>query len=322
MPYQDDDHLAQALYRQMHERGESWSEAGAALELGPAELAQACEHLIRLHLIDAETGTAVDAAAALARSLRDSHRALDRLVEQHVRAALLAQRYLGLPGRRTDDTHIEFFARTHHQERLYQRIDELTELTRHEIASMHPAAPWTSEVLEKGLARNRVSIGNGLRVRSLHAQITFADPMMREYVNALAEEGVEVRAAPLIPTRMLIYDRHTAIVQADPEDLDAGAVLIQGDGVVRSLSALYDYCWMTASEPEDVPRTADGVTLTEAQRAVLRLLASGAKDTAIARGLGVSVRTVTRTVGELTTILGATSRFQAGVRAARLGWLD
>ncbi|MEV1002950.1 hypothetical protein [Nonomuraea sp. NPDC050202] len=43
---------------------------------------------------------------------------------------------------------------------------------------------------------------------------------------------------------------------------------------------------------------------------------------AIARSMGVSTRTVTRLVGELTTILGASSRFQAGVRAARLGWLD
>ncbi|WP_165945224.1 hypothetical protein [Micromonospora sp. KC723] len=52
------------------------------------------------------------------------------------------------------------------------------------------------------------------------------------------------------------------------------------------------------------------------------MLASGAKDDAIARSLGVSARAVTRTVGELTTVLGAGSRFQAGVRAAKLGWLD
>lgn len=69
-------------------------------------------------------------------------------------------------------------------------------------------------------------------------------------------------------------------------------------------------------------RSTDGSGLTEQQTAVLRLLASGAKDEAIARNLGVSVRTVTRIVAELTSELGATSRFQAGVLAARLGWLD
>ncbi|MGP3965313.1 response regulator transcription factor [Nonomuraea sp. 3N208] len=79
---------------------------------------------------------------------------------------------------------------------------------------------------------------------------------------------------------------------------------------------------MTASEPEEVPGSPDGSTLTEQQRAVLRLLATGAKDAAIARSMGVSTRTITRLVSELTAALGASSRFQAGVRAARLGWLD
>ncbi len=133
---------------------------------------------------------------------------------------------------------------------------------------------------------------------------------------------MEVRVAPVIPTRMLIYDRQVAVMQADPEDLERGAVLIRGRDVVRSLAALYDFCWTNASELIDVPRSADDAALTEQQRAVLRQLAAGAKDDAIARSLGVSTRTVTRLVGELTTMLGAGSRFQAGVRAARLGWLD
>ena len=70
-----------------------------------------------------------------------------------------------------------------------------------------------------------------------------------------------------------------------------------------------------------VPRAADGEELNDQQRAVLRLLATGAKDDAIARALGVSNRTVTRVVAELTAQLGADSRFQAGVRAAKLGWI-
>lgn len=156
----------------------------------------------------------------------------------------------------------------------------------------------------------------------MHAQVMLANPRMRDYLRSQVEHGVEVRVAPVIPTRVLIYDRRVAIIQADPENLDAGAVLVQGADVVRSLAAIYDYLWMTASEPEDVPRTTDGITLTEQQRAVLRMLASGAKDDAIARHLGVSTRTVTRLVGELSAMLGAGSRFQAGVRAARLGWLD
>lgn len=52
------------------------------------------------------------------------------------------------------------------------------------------------------------------------------------------------------------------------------------------------------------------------------MLASGMKDEKIARGLGVSLRTVSRMLSELMQEMGATSRFEAGVRAHRLGWVD
>ena len=41
----------------------------------------------------------------------------------------------------------------------------------------------------------------------------------------------------------------------------------------------------------------------------------------VARTLGLSLRTVRRRVAALMTELGADSRFQAGVEAARRGWL-
>lgn len=88
----------------------------------------------------------------------------------------------------------------------------------------------------------------------------------------------------------MIYDRRTAVVQADPENLQAGTLLIRGGNVVKSLAAIYDYCWTTASEPDEVPRSAEGGPLTDQQRAVLRMLAAGAKDSAIARSMGVSTR--------------------------------
>ncbi|KMS88406.1 LuxR family transcriptional regulator, partial [Streptomyces regensis] len=53
--------------------------------------------------------------------------------------------------------------------------------------------------------------------------------------------------------------------------------------------------------------------------AVLDLLGQGAKDESAARQLGLSVRTYRRRVGELMAALGASSRFQAGVRARELG---
>ena len=54
---------------------------------------------------------------------------------------------------------------------------------------------------------------------------------------------------------------------------------------------------------------------------ILTLLAAGASDATIARQSGISQRTVERRVRALMDQLGAGTRFQAGVQAARRGWL-
>jgi DNA-binding NarL/FixJ family response regulator len=59
----------------------------------------------------------------------------------------------------------------------------------------------------------------------------------------------------------------------------------------------------------------------EGQRDILELLMLGAKDEAIARHLGVSLRTVRRRVADLMDDLGTGTRFQAGMEAVRRGWL-
>lgn len=51
---------------------------------------------------------------------------------------------------------------------------------------------------------------------------------------------------------------------------------------------------------------------------VLQLLAQGCTDEAVARSLGVSLRTVRRVTAELMDRLGARSRFQAGLKSARI----
>ncbi|MFI5708397.1 response regulator transcription factor [Kribbella sp. NPDC051620] len=57
--------------------------------------------------------------------------------------------------------------------------------------------------------------------------------------------------------------------------------------------------------------------LSHRQLAVGELMATGAKDAAIARQLGVSLRTVRSEISALVAALGATSRFQAGCLLVR-----
>jgi DNA-binding NarL/FixJ family response regulator len=51
------------------------------------------------------------------------------------------------------------------------------------------------------------------------------------------------------------------------------------------------------------------------------LLTAGVKDQAIARQLGVSLRTIRRRLANLMREAGAVSRFQLGMLAGRRGWV-
>ncbi|MFN8084238.1 MAG: hypothetical protein U0Q14_08410 [Dermatophilaceae bacterium] len=103
--------------------------------------------------------------------------------------------------------------------------------------------------------------------------------------------------------------------------LDDLAVVGAGDayGIVRDsslvalLAGLHELSWDRADE---IP-TREAAGSTDA--AVLTLLSRGLKDEAIARYLGLSLRTVRRRVAALMTRYGADTRFALGVQCAARG---
>jgi len=75
----------------------------------------------------------------------------------------------------------------------------------------------------------------------------------------------------------------------------------------------------TESAREISSRRAKQLDLRDAR--ILSLLSDGRSDSTIARESGISLRTVERRVRSLMDRLGAKTRFQAGVQAARRGWI-
>jgi DNA-binding NarL/FixJ family response regulator len=135
--------------------------------------------------------------------------------------------------------------------------------------------------------------------------------------------GIGVRIGRIPTAGSLAGEPGDLVSPIDPEDVDAGAILARGSALVRSYTARYDYCWHTSAvlgRTEDYQHGAD--RLTDQQQAAIRMLAAGMKDEKIARSLGISLRTLSRLLSEVMQELGASSRFEAGVRAAKLGWLD
>ncbi|MEU0170304.1 helix-turn-helix transcriptional regulator [Streptomyces iakyrus] len=206
--------------------------------------------------------------------------------------------------------------------RIQQVLEDLTDTVQHSLASMHPIARGR-EIPERALDRDRRQITNGVQVRSIFNQRLTSVPEDGDHLRMKAKIGVQVRLSPVVPMNMIIADEQFALLPVDPEDSSAGAILARGPALVRSYLTLFEHCWHTATPYGDqVEPARGGDGLTEQQRAALRMLASGMKDEKVARSLGVSLRTVSRMISELMQELGASSRFEAGVRASRLGWLD
>ena len=80
--------------------------------------------------------------------------------------------------------------------------------------------------------------------------------------------------------------------------------------------------WNRAVDPFEEQRRAKEGGITAQESEFLRLLVQGATDEQVARKLGVSMRTVRRMAAKLGDQVGASGRFELGVRAAQRGWVD
>ena len=165
----------------------------------------------------------------------------------------------------------------------------------------------------------RATVATGVRFRKMYSPQAVADEADAAHLLSIAAVGVQVRIclAPLVHETIII-DRRVAFIAGPIVDGVQSYSVVQTPEVVAGVRSLFFGTWQGATELTDYlpapPPQVDEQGLT-----ILRLLSTGQKDEAAARGLGLSVRTYRRRVAELMELLGASSRFQAGVRARELG---
>ncbi|MFF3764292.1 LuxR C-terminal-related transcriptional regulator [Streptomyces sp. NPDC001922] len=172
----------------------------------------------------------------------------------------------------------------------------------------------------------------GVTIRTIHQSSALHSARTTAYLEKLSCLGVRVRVAPLLPFRLIVVDEALALV-CPPGKL----LLVRHPALVRLLGRVFEFCWDGARDiarPAPAPDATAGTVacrgpadrsprLTEQQLVILKLWARGRQDAAIARELRVSPRTLRRMVSALLRRLGVSSRFEAGVVAARTcGLLD
>ncbi|MFE0045698.1 helix-turn-helix transcriptional regulator [Streptomyces albireticuli] len=195
----------------------------------------------------------------------------------------------------------------------------------------------------------------GIAVRIVVRSSTATLPQPAAKLRDLTAAGAEIRISPTLPISFALVDDSTAMFYAPPsrltEDDAAGPRMVVAHSplVNEVLRPVFDHYWNHSAsvvfqgqkaagrrgsgEPEPresgPPAGAAAPAVSPAGRprdkrqlALLRMLASGLTDQTISRHLGMHERTVRRKVAELAASLHAASRFQAGVNAAKAGWLD
>ncbi|MFD7447442.1 helix-turn-helix transcriptional regulator [Kitasatospora sp. NPDC059827] len=192
-------------------------------------------------------------------------------------------------------------------------VDELSFFAREERLTTHPG-PIISAALDAVRASDLKYLRRGLRMRTiLHASALDSHRISR-FATELAEQGAEVRgtAAPL--ERMVVFDRRTALVATDPQDITRGALVIRQPGLLSHLLALFERRWSQSCGIGE--RLPSGV-----EREVLRTMARVDKDEAGARALDMSLRTYRGHVAALMRRLDAPNRFQAALAARNRHWI-
>ena len=306
------DRRSELLYRQLLRRT-NWrtQELAQAMGWSAAEVGQVLETLRAQGLASADGPTAFRAIepcialpALLARSMHEGRSAqscpveIDRFIALHERAAERMARSAGGSGHRND---------------MSTLVERLVARAEHDVVYLVPG------YVEGGFALSRpiadMMLRRGIRMRAVWSSSIFRVPAAMSHAQWLAQQGIPPRMAGTVPLAAVVVDG-TAAVAVDPS---GGPRVVRSVEELETLSALAERLWERGTAVRQLRRNPAAPTRRPRTEIVLRLLAEGLTDDAIARRLGCSVRTVRNDVASAMAALDARSRFQAGVRAMQVG---
>jgi DNA-binding CsgD family transcriptional regulator len=301
------------------------ADIGQSLRLSAGEVAEALEALEReLLVVRVDTAPPRWSASpprAAMQALLARRRA--QLASMELEGERLQERYAVHLDRRFTSNQVEVLNTA---ALVTARYEYLLRSAKREILHlvMPPYLAAPEEVPER-LTTQAEAAARGVRFRSVYDADSFDDLLSLRTAREGGRFGGETRLSNTIPMKLVLFDDDAAIMTITPADPAAGSLLIHSPPLLRVLRALFEGLWEHAV-PWNEPRTDDTAVPAHADVdprsvQVLRMMALGMKDDAIARSLGVSRRTVQQVVTDVGRRLGARTRFQIALQAQALGWL-
>jgi hypothetical protein len=187
-----------------------------------------------------------------------------------------------------------------------------------ELCSMLPAGPWSPSVMRSSWEGDVALLRRGVTIAAIYQAESARTPEMLRYLAEFAQAGAKVRVTRRISHRTIIVDRQVAALAVEPDTLKLPYLLVREPALVRNIRAEFAALWRGA---HSVGFGGEDTLADQTVRETLEVLRSGVTDDVAARKLRVSTRTIRRRVAAVMDLLGASSRFETGVRAAQAGWL-
>ncbi|HEY4568430.1 MAG TPA: transcriptional regulator TrmB [Kribbella sp.] len=304
------------VYRQLlRDPGVPVVQHGEALELPEDSVEAAVGRLVAAGLVRAGSEAApapVDPRSGLGMLVRERRAALDGVAAM---TDQLAREFSAGQLQAEPSRLIEIAVG---RDAIEARIDDMLRgATKQAVGTDTP--PYVADGSDQVSGAELALLARGVRFRSIYAAEVLDHPGWVARLRSMAERGEQSRVLPHVPVKLLIVDGTTAILplagDAPSTPGQARAVVVSDSALTSALQVLFDQLWAQAT-----PLRLTGAVTTDPSTTLINLLASGMKDEAIARQLGVSGRTLRRRIAQVQEELGATSRFQAGLQAARRGW--
>lgn len=205
-------------------------------------------------------------------------------------------------------------------DRINAALNLATAECQSELLTVQPSDRISEQSLRQSLDRDRPLIERGVRVRSLYQHTARYSPEKLAYVARLSEGKVEYRTIDELVERLIICDETVAFIPA--RDDQQVALELRHPGLVRYLIKVFEFLWDRAVPMRTgAPYEAASDGITEIQHSIAKLLVEGHVDEAIARRLGMNVRTCRAHIAKLASALGSGSRAQLGYLIAQSGIL-
>lgn len=206
-------------------------------------------------------------------------------------------------------------------DRINAALDLATDQCRNEMLTVQPSARHPERRVIEGLERDRTLIERGVRIRTLYQHTARYSPERLAYVDQFVNGKAEYRTIDELVERLIICDETVAFIPI--RDDRQVALEVRHPGLVGYLIKVFEFMWdravpLSAGTPYET--APDGIT--EIQHSIAKLLVEGHVDEAIARRLGMNVRTCRAHIAKLAQALGSGSRAQLGYLIAQSGMLD